>query len=1459
MPKLFISHSSKDDAFVRDLRSALADQGQGVWVDSRELRGGDPLWPEIMKAIEDATAYAVIISTDALQSIWVGKELHHALDLRDKRGKDQYRVIPLSLNGTKLGALGEFFGEEPFYISVSNQAGGVEAAIDPVLTALGMREPADVPPTLQPKMTSLEELVLELTDLRFHEQDGIPRASALARLVYESSTPGQPQVYSTNRWRLVAPIGPIEAEDLRWYLEKYAIWPSHYFRERARKVEENLAEWGKRLYESALPLSYTANVVQAWNRIDDHAKRRFSVNVDSTLETGASHGELLSAKEAATLLLGLPWELLHNGEGYLFQGAKPTRVRRRIPNTKALDVSVVTTPIRILLVTARPEDDACGYIDHRASALPLVEAMEALPGLVNIHVLTPPTLSALREELDRARGNKVPYHVIHFDGHGVYNRAVGLGGLCFELPEDIGKLDKRRHALVCTNELAPILNDHRIALVFLEACQSGHAEKASGSLASELLKIGVGSVIAMSHSVLVETARRFVKAFYEALAEGKRVGDAMLEGQRRLKDDAFRGRIFGGKELRLEDWSVPVLFQAKDDPQLFTTIPAKQTQEDFRAALLSRLGKLPNTPETGFIGRSRELLALQRLFQDKRYAVILGQGGEGKTALAAEFARWMVRSHHIHRSAFVSVEIHSDVAGILDALGRQLVGANYSVAAFEGLEKATLPIERILREQPTLLVVDNMESILLPPFVEKQTPEMLSEVAGEELKDIFVLCQRLLKAGDTRLLFTSRESLPAPFDAEGLKRELHELDRNDAIKLVERALDAVGANADATTDSTHDEIEELVDAVHCHARTLALLASMLRNRGVQPTTMSLVHLMAEMEARYPCDREKSLYASIELSLRRMTKANRDRAAVLGVFHGGVNLDVLCKMMQWREGDVANLAHELIATGLATRNYYNHLTLNPPLSIYLRGQMEEAQRAELTACWKTVMLEYVLFLRGQQVKDVAMTTTLTVLELENFFSLLELIRGSNDADSIIGLSSTLYELLKPSGKLRPLKGLGQIRDASLALGGAWTPQRFGGERNRIEQQLEEGKLPEALNGALHLLNRARSEGERAYPVADYDLAIACQLLAHVLIVSGRCEDAMPLLEEARQRFKSFAKSRGSNEAEGWAAHCLSDKGRCFYALGRLDDAEAAYEDAIRKHQQAGDDSSVAIIKSQLGDVWMNQRRYPQALTAHKEARELFIKWNDSPNVAQSWHRCGIVYQKMNQPEAAEDAYRQSLAITVQLRDIGGQANTLGQLGTLYDSNLVCLEYAVSFHRQAAEKYVEIGDVAKEGVVRSNLALTLFRLRSLVEARKEICRAITCKESFGHTVERWKSWHILAEIESAAGNDSAATKAQRHATTSYLAYRRDGGDNHYDQGRLALGTIERLRAGGAELANSFLQQFAASRELPANMLAYLNALRSVVAGSRDPALADAPQLDYMASAEILFLIENLVTPN
>jgi tetratricopeptide (TPR) repeat protein len=1467
MDRLFVSHSSKDDAFVRELRWTLADLKQEVWIDSRELRAGDPLWPEIQKAIEQSSSVAVVVSPSSLQAKWVGKELRHALAVQERRGREAFPVFALSLDGTKLGVLESLFDEEPLYIPVSSAAGGVEAAMNPILVAMGKRLPAEVAVPPQPTAEPLEELVLELTDLKFHEDNGVRRPSARARLVYVPSTPGQREVASAQSWRLIAPIGPIEAGELRWYLEKYAVWPSHYFQARARKVEEALVQWGRLLHDAALPAAYTASVINAWARISDNAGRRFSVHVDAALEAGSPAGDAAAVREVATLLLGLPWELLHDGDGYLFQGAKPIRVRRRLPNTRALDVSVVAAPIRVLLVTARPEDEACAYIDHRVNALPLVEAMERLGGLVRLHVLSPPTFDALGEELQRAFDAREPYHVVHFDGHGVYDKRVGLGALCFEDPSDTHKLYHRRHVTVHTDKLGPLLKDHRIPLVFLEACQTAQAEDASESVASELLQRGVASVVAMSHSVLVETARRFVEAFYAGLAHGRRVGDAMLEGQNVLKNNTFRGRVFGAGELRLEDWFVPVLFQEKEDPQLFRSTPAPQTQEDLRTILSSRLGALPAEPETGFVGRSRELLALQRLLRHERYAVVRGQGGEGKTALAEEFARWMVRSQQVRRAAFVSVEAHGHGLAVLDAVGSQLVGGRYSAAAFSNVEKAILPIERALREQSTLLVVDNMESIFPPPYVE--TPEALSEEAGRELMAILNLCERLVKVGDTRLVFTSREALPAPFDHKDHRLELPHLHHEDAVRLVERVLNAAGGDGGGASDAAQEEIEALVGAVSCHVRTLTLLAPELQTRGVEATRKSLVELMAEMDrqiahlpANDPRRREMSLFASVELSLRRLSPASRDKARVLAVFHGGVDLDALRHMMQWEVADVGALASELIVTGLATPKRFNHLRLDPALCPYLRGRMDAVEIEALTARWVEAMRAHTRFLDGQMYQNAELAATLTVLEQPNLFSLLDLVQHAGDAEATIDLTTRLYRLFSLLGKPRLLKRFSQMcyaaaRDLEGTLGDAGNHALFEAARTHVEHQLATRRLREAFDGAQQLLQRARTAGEQAYPGADYDLAGACILMARVLKSVGGSEQVLPLLDEARQRFQAVATKRSNEGAERMASVCFAERADILLGLGRLGEAAAIYEEAMLVDEQRGDARLVAVGIGQLGVVRMWQGRYPEALEAAAEARERFAQFGELTRVASSWNLTGIVHQEAGQLEAAEDAYRKALAIEVRLGNAAAQAKTLTMLGLLYDDALSRSEDAVAFLQQAVELCVDVGNVAGEGRNRSNLAICLHKLRRLDEARQEVRRAIECGTQFGHESEPWKTWALLADIETDAGNPAAAAVARGEAIGCFLAFRLDGGENRLAPGRISLAVTQFLLAGDPAQAASLLEQQLPSFEA-AGFSGFIRALQAIVAGRRDRSLADAPDLHPTMAAEILFLIETLEKP-
>ena len=475
---IFISHASKDDEFVKELRLALEAHQLPVWVDSRNLRGGNKLAPEIDEAIKEARQVIVVLSTNTVNSPWVRKEIAEALEVEQQRKDEGYRVIPLLLPGIEPSALSLWFDEEPVGVRVEFKTGGLSEALPVILTALGERLPEDYEPQPDIESQPVEELILELSDAKIKTFDDKRRATATAMLIYEPAHPRSCAVESKRyHFNFTAPLGPIETDDLRWYLEEYSRWPAGVFRDRARHIEQQLPQWGQDLFKAALAGQTTQPVSQAWLQAVDGAERRFSVMVDSDLPEGASAQEQAAANEAASALLSLPWELLHDGRGFLFHGKHPVRVRRRLPNYYAQKPAITGLPIRILLVSPRPEDAQTSYIDHRISALPLIGALEGLGGLATLMILSPPTFPAFVEALRRATEAGQPFDVVHFDGHGVYDRELGLGGLCFEDPEDTQKPEKRASQLIHAKRLAEVIRDHRIPLVFLEARQSARIEE----------------------------------------------------------------------------------------------------------------------------------------------------------------------------------------------------------------------------------------------------------------------------------------------------------------------------------------------------------------------------------------------------------------------------------------------------------------------------------------------------------------------------------------------------------------------------------------------------------------------------------------------------------------------------------------------------------------------------------------------------------------------------------------------------------------------------------------------------------------------------------------------------------------------------------------------------------------------------------------------------------------------
>src|SRR5262249_47150739 len=177
-------------------------------------------------------------------------------------------------------------------------------------------------------------------------------------------------------------------------------------------------------------------------------------------------------------------------------------------------------------------------------------------------------------------------------------------------------------------------------------------------------------------------------AFYPALAGGERIGTAMVEAQAALARDPDRSPP-GLPRWEMRDWFVPVLFQEPaGDVRLLPEagLPGAAATE---VVPRTARGRTPGAPAHGFVGRDRELLALSRLLHRHRIVLLRGTGGLGKTALAAECARWLLDVQRVRRLAWTSVETYGSAEAVLQDLGGQLV-SGFAVSRFDSLEQARL-------------------------------------------------------------------------------------------------------------------------------------------------------------------------------------------------------------------------------------------------------------------------------------------------------------------------------------------------------------------------------------------------------------------------------------------------------------------------------------------------------------------------------------------------------------------------------------------------------------------------------------------------------------------------------------------------------------------------------------------------------------------------------------------------
>lgn len=260
---VFVSHSSSDDELVRRLNQALEPHGVVLWIDRRELAAGDVLDPAIRRAIDQAAHVIVVLSTTAMKSAWVKKEVDYAREVA--AGRDGFRLVPVLRPPFEPSMTSWLLGDDVVAIPLGEEAGDFDRAVVRILETLGHQLPMAAREVEVPAERPLADLILELTDPSIQEQDGPRRARSRVRLVYDPPD-GGPRVTSGG-YDFTAPLGPIEIEDLAWYLQRYSAWPSPIFQERAHRIEAELPVWGRSLYDALID-DKSRSVLDGWRRSD---------------------------------------------------------------------------------------------------------------------------------------------------------------------------------------------------------------------------------------------------------------------------------------------------------------------------------------------------------------------------------------------------------------------------------------------------------------------------------------------------------------------------------------------------------------------------------------------------------------------------------------------------------------------------------------------------------------------------------------------------------------------------------------------------------------------------------------------------------------------------------------------------------------------------------------------------------------------------------------------------------------------------------------------------------------------------------------------------------------------------------------------------------------------------------------------------------------------------------------
>jgi tetratricopeptide (TPR) repeat protein len=1044
-----------------------------------------------------------------------------------------------------------------------------------------------------------------------------------------------------------------------------------------------------------------------------------------------------------------------------------------------MPASATDPAFRILLVVSRPLDQPdLPYIGDQWA---LINGLRSVNAPVHLKILRPPTIECLRTEI------LAGYEILHFDGHGSFglrcpncsmlhdntkkkcNRCSSSledqeenGYLAFERQD--GVLDS-----LSAQDLAEIVafTGSPMKLLILSACKSAAGDE--NGIMQTLIDKDVPAVIGMSETISPEATEALFSPFYAALGAGLTLSDALKTARRSLRrfEDSGKAtfsipRLEGkGKDAKIVE--TRCTGNAAYEPNLLYGVPQYKFVGDC-------IRGNPPRGRKGYVSR-----LIQAFLDNEKLVVLTGQGGIGKTVLAAETSRrlaWRFPGGVFWRSADMQQFGLSDLLdAFVDVFG-------------EGFRQQTNDAKRdqVLgylgrMDKGSLIVVDNAERIkdehlwrflegIPQPSAALVTTRDSLAYGGQEIHI------DEMEEGESIRLFTSEASGKSPRWGRVLKGK------------------------EKLSSQEQKELVEIWRLLQGHPLGLKVAAGMLSSH-------SLPFIHDSLRAHPPNEVSKRFDFSYEL----LPESETELLQRITVFAGSFSLEAVQAVCatEGQSLDCSESLGDLVRksfvekTDDAVSRYRLHFLMRQYASGKARPERVADYRRKAALFFLDIALRFksdfgTLELEKENIlagmdwaveqmrsstnaKDAAEMLSYFMISLDDYSN----VRGYWDADRIrliqaIEAAVLLENEVYQAGWTHNLGFLEQKtgnidQSRKLYLQSLEMFQKLG-DQNGISRSLHHLGMLDQDTGNYDGASRYYQQSLEIFQKLGDQSGISRSL--HQL---GVMAQGIGDYEGARKLYQQSLEIKREMSDQNGISSSLHQMGMMAQDIGDYEGARKFYRQSLEIAEELGDLSSISISHHQLGNLAYLKGNYDEALKLYQQSLETKAELGDKKGISRSLHQLGIMAEEIGDYDEARKLHRQSMEIKKKLGDQSGISSSLHQLGIIAEE-IGDYDEARKLHQKSLEIKKELGDQSGISSSLHQLGIIAYLKGNYDKARKLYQQSLEIKKELGDKSGYAISLAQLALLKEDTGDIPKAIELTQQAESIFADL---GAPHHVEKAR------------------------------------------------------------------------------